>query len=1162
MARFNPKRQAKSHTKLLPARSITSLRETTEVHPYIVISPSDLVTIVNALFPERRPASSSLGIRSGASSMSGMSAISKQLSGPRGVFDNASIMSNSASSVISDNTTSREPLLNDNTNAPRRVSPISIQSGMQSQRHSFYEDDGFELRVSIYEMTQALGQEAISGSCHPCAENWAVLFISPDGQQLSTQMMHDPEDECDEDEYTSSSDSEEESSHLRPDLDKDYHQLRDSILKLVEDYEIPQSHTSGSESKTFSNRTSTVESPRKKHRSRPVSSAQSLSKNPYRVRDPTPPPEITARAVSKSKHAEVGGPEDPSILISMLEAAEKQCQAQSDFVNAHLYWKTLNQLHQLSSQSLKRDGFASLLNIFSRGPRDTIRRSTSAIEEYDAWLVWLKQSQERHDVTIDSMMKRLKTLRDKMWYVADVRVSKPYESAKNIALALKCMAAAKKYIPLKPRPTSRISANNLIHKSESQVMAEVAAPDDHGGPNKLSDDQSEITLKWLARFGIENFCKGEERIHRFCMEIETCINKLVGDSMMEAPDLWSSELYSRDMRILDSGRHRSDPFLNNIRSLNISGEESHESEPGRRGLKTGDFGRQGGRDLRSMSMRNGSQQSFDSGRHSISRMSTSYITEEDYFSLASPALSTDSSAQTFWSPFQTRSHSPTTSFTGQRPGTSSSSTNGTIREERATQAKQRFLNDLKQTITSLLVSDLGNLVFSRGSETDSWFTGALGQDCMDRREEAERKAARRRSKSKKRTLEKKRSFRDLRSAQNADLPIERLSQEWVEKGVLPTQRLSLEHNSGVVSDLHSNAGSSSTGNTVTGATKRRPNDTTRKNVVKEVGSLEFPYKNAFRRLLRMFSVHPNPYAKLNALFELEHLIIAYLTPSAPRRPRIRQDVATSSPETHHINAFGHSEPTISAPQAKNLEEAIGNCKERRSHTIGVGDPTSPIPRSDRASINQPNTASTDKIVDVLQDLFRDPEIRPKTLFRDLQFIASFVPAAILDKTERGKAFWDAGLAALGLKQDVCRTLIEVADEIVAHYATQREHRLFTAPSTDTQPAVPVMQYGMEDAAKMLTIAAKEGDPAAQRELGIFYIAHPELVERVTAPLSKPRETFKSQVMEMHGDGSAGRADPATMCVAYHWMGLSAIGGDDVAKRYLEQRGSQEINEIP
>ncbi|CZT53077.1 uncharacterized protein RSE6_14517 [Rhynchosporium secalis] len=1163
MARFRSGRPSRGKAKLLPARSITSLRETVEVHPYLVLGPSDLITMVNSLFPEKRPASSSLAkdtplgsVRSSASSVSGMSTVlqSSPITAPRNAFDNVSIISNSGSSVISDFTTSHEPLLEAST----------------SCRQSNYEDDGFELRVAIYEMTQTLGTEGVSGACHPCAENWTVLFMSPDGQALSHLLPHDPDEDDHEEEFTTSSDSDEEVTGSRPDLDKDYHQLRNSVLKLVEDYEIPQSLRPTSESETFSNRTYALESPRKKYRNRPGSSSQSQSKNPYRIQDSwaAQEPKNGSKQRYDSDSERQHDREAPSVLIAMLEAAVSQCQAQSDFVNAHLWWKTLNLLHQLSAPSLKRDGFASLLSIFSRGPRDSIRRSTSAIGEYDAWLVWLKQSQERHDVTIESMLKRLKAIRDKMWYVTDVKNSAAYEGARNIAMALKCMASPRKalYLPpagLRPRNASKSSTNNFLLKTEAQVMDMMAASDEQGGPNKLSDEQSEKTLRWLSQFSIENFCKGEERIHRFCLELETCINKLVGDNLMEGPVLWSSELYQRDKRLLDGGRQKSDLFVGGFGSLNLSGEDHSDTDTVRRGLRSTDFNRPGAglRDLRSMSARNNSQQSFDSGRFSISRMSNTgdLMDSQDYFGIASPVLTIDSTT-TFWSPFQTRAQSPTTSISSHRPGTSSSSMNETVtmKEERASLAKQRFLTDLKQTLTSLLISDLGTLVFARGSETDSWFSGSLGDDCLERKERAERKVRR---KSKKRTLEKKKSFRDLRGAQKAEALSDNPDtlKSKVERGPSSVGSRSTERGT---PDAHSTTESSTS--------EQHIGIGLRKTGSKDLDSPDFPYRKAFLRLLRMFSAHPNPYSKLNALFELEHLIIAYLTPAAPRRPRIRQEPLTAapqSPEVQHINAFGHTDAAIITPQAKNLEEAIGNCRERRSHILEEVENTAPVRGNDRSVANP---ASTDMIVDVLQDLFRDAEIRPKTLFRDLQFIASFVPASVLDKTERGKAFWDAGLAALGLKQDVCRTLIEIADEVVVHYTRTRKPTFSAATdaAAHTTASGELMKYSMQDAAKMWTITAKEGDPAAERELAIFYLTHPELVERVTAPLSKPRETFKAQVMEMHGGGgSAGkeerdreRSDPATMCVAYHWMELSATGGDELAKKYLRQR--EELNAIP
>jgi hypothetical protein len=191
------------------------------------------------------------------------------------------------------------------------------------------------------------------------------------------------------------------------------------------------------------------------------------------------------------------------------------------------------------------------------------------------------------------------------------------------------------------------------------------------------------------------------------------------------------------------------------------------------------------------------------------------------------------------------------------------------------------------------------------------------------------------------------------------------------------------------------------------------------------------------------------------------------------------------------------------------------------------------------------------IVEVLQDLFRDAQIRPKTLFRDLQFVASFVPAQILDRTDRGKAFWDAGLAALGLKQDVCRTMVEIADEIVAYDSNKRGD---SRSSTTKRPeeSSHLERFTMQDAARMWTITAKEGDATAERELAIFYLSWPDLLPRVTLPLSRPKDTFKPEMMRQQNEDPSKR-DPANMCVAYHWMELSSQGGDDLARKYLRSR---------
>ncbi|KAK6849402.1 hypothetical protein PG995_013235 [Apiospora arundinis] len=1185
LGRFKPSRAQRS-ARLLPARSITSLRETAEVHPYLVISPADIITLVNALFPEqRRPQSAhSSSIRSGAPSISNFSTVSQPISigTSRSNFDTASVLSMSASSVLSEATTSKEPLLEDQLgHGPQRHSPPLTDAASQ-KRLSNYEEDGYRLRLAMHEMVQILGPEVVSGACHPCAEKWAVVFISADGLGLSLQMTYDPDEEPEEENSSTTSETEDEDPEDRPELDKDYHQLRDSVLKLVEEFEIPQGLEDGGAKTTFSNRASGL----KKYRSRnkiltPESSM--ASRNPYRRRE----------AETRSSSSTFSSPTQPSnkgkdpmtpdesevtpVLVTMLTAASSQSRVQSDFVSAHLYWKTLQQLNALASPSLRRNGFATLLNIFSRGPRDSIRRSASAIEEYDAWLVWLKQSQERHEGLIDSMMKRLRALRDKMWYVTDVHNSAPYEHTRNICSALKIMGVPRRWGAFQRTRAqlSRGPAANFLYRNESQMVDLLAAGEEQGGPNKLSDDQAEKTVKWLELMGIENFCRGEERIHRFCCEVDSCIGKLVGENIVDGPVLWSSELYTRDRKSLEgtkSSVREKESFWNGDDSASVISDGRYTSTSSRPNSIA--------RDLRAMTTHNVSQLSVDS-RYSLSRASiaiSDVFDSQDYFGMASPVHAIDSNA-TFWSPFQStmpscasvtsRAQSPTTSITNLssafsyppqrkypsqessgRPGTSASS-NETIHLQRLSEEKQRFLEELRQTLTTLLLSEFGNYAFSNGSETDSWF-GGLGQECIDRREAQGRRLSKLVAKKdrankgtpKHRVLEKKKSFGNLRTANDHG------SVDGTGEGSETATVLS--NDSTATIETARSRGSTST-------TKNETHD--------------FPFSKAYKRLLRMFCVHPNPYVKLDALSKLEHLIVASLSTSGRR-----------SKWGLRSSAMAHEDENI-AGNSRILEQTIDNVKDRRSQAVQSPVLSPMQPRSgvkdDARSVISINPANTDAIANVLQSLFRDPSIRPKTLFRDLQFIAAFVPPSILDKTERGKAFWDTGLAALSLKQDVCRTMVEVADEIVKLQTQPRKTSVGSEDSLDSPRSA--LTYSLGDAARMWTITAKEGDPTAQRELALFHLSNPELVERTTLPLSKPREVFKQTVMEKYGarpgsssrhfgdraraglgvaapsmgpsdsgkDGDV-RNDPALMCVAIHWMEAAEQGGDELARTFLGQ----------
>lgn len=288
----------------------------------------------------------------------------------------------------------------------------------------------------------------------------------------------------------------------------------------------------------------------------------------------------------------------------------------------------------------------------------------------------------------------------------------------------------------------------------------------------------------------------------------------------------------------------------------------------------------------------------------------------------------------------------------------------------------------------------------------------------------------------------------------------------------------------------------------------------------------FDFDEVFRMLLRRFELQASPYVKLDILLELQSMLKAHRTDCGLEdRPR--------------------------TPQPDNVIH----------RGLGLRIDTSHAPRTSRGH---------DSTILSFRQLFQDPQLRPKTLFRDLQYIASLVPVNVLDSTPRGRAFWNATIAALDLKEENCISMIETADQIIQHHTFTRGHshvtsvlqakRDATAFSPPTpQPSDPsIADLTMSDAATLLQLTAKEGIPAAQRELATLYLTHPELLGICISPFSKVKDVFKD--LEKDAEGVSEKYDPMAMAVARHWMELSAKGGDGPAAMYL--RDKHELNMIP
>src|SRR5262249_43755907 len=94
----------------------------------------------------------------------------------------------------------------------------------------------------------------------------------------------------------------------------------------------------------------------------------------------------------------------------------------------------------------------------------------------------------------------------------------------------------------------------------------------------------------------------------------------------------------------------------------------------------------------------------------------------------------------------------------------SHSTSSSFRKTEAEITERRkFLDELRGTLIGLLLSDLAVEAWSAGSETDSWFSGSLGNDCILYKERMEAEAAER-QRAAARKLQRKKSAKSIRSS--------------------------------------------------------------------------------------------------------------------------------------------------------------------------------------------------------------------------------------------------------------------------------------------------------------------------------------------------------------------------------------------------------------
>jgi hypothetical protein len=789
-------------------------------------------------------------------------------------------------------------------------------------------------------------------------------------------------------------------------------------------------------------------------------------------------------------------------------------EANADSRNAQYWWTALRALrtdYPLSQLAQNDTRILRPILSISRKSYFKIQQETQTVE---ISLRYLEDGCDKISGLISDVLGRLHRLRDKMWYLADVTNSNIYEVTRNIALALRNMASSSfvanqsSSASIRGRKKPRSLAESILQEPEAQTISIMKAPLDQGGPRKLADEQIDMTRKWFQRFGVDNFCKGEERIHRFCMEIRIAASRLVGESMLESPVLWSSELYFRQRTFVDGLVTRSMPASSVTRPSSILSEEgptttSTQTHQILRGFESGS--RPQLFDSQSSPGRKSSFHSLGSDRWRTMRdfHGGDVLSIVDSPGRAVSATTADST-NSFWSPLPTQPQSAASvSSLPSRPPSFMNDSSSPRPVDQSGPRRVKFFEELRQRVICLLLSDLGSPVWSCGSETDTWLADMLAKAPVQRQ------------------LRKRESMERILGNDRASCPpcVKGVS---IVKTAVKSRR---SRSSGpIISGNPKPCLSSFASTAYAEAELEDP-------LALLTPADEFCYQAAYEDLMKRFSKQADPILKLDILHDLKSLVISSIQ---------------ENKDKEQVPILGERYSMVE-PTSRTSAKSAPSSRRTSCNPTTLSEPalSSQKPSDDAKAIDTEVSRSSNSVLDEKQVIDGIKTVlmttRPKTLFRDLQFITAFVPSDILNKTPGGKAFLHVGLAALAFKDDVCRSLVSVAGKIMINDNVKRK-----------APPLGSTDYSLRDAVQMWILAAKEGNATAQRELAILYLSSPELLPSASSPLTAPRDIFKPGMKYWQADGSK-RLSSQAMCLAMHWMQLAANNGDGIAKKKLEER---------
>ncbi|RMZ79729.1 hypothetical protein DV738_g3266, partial [Chaetothyriales sp. CBS 135597] len=778
---------------------------------------------------------------------------------------------------------------------------------------------------------------------------------------------------------------------------------------------------------------------------------------------------------------------------SLADRLEERCSLARSASNnlESFYWQSaLDALHQAHSPATWVVNDSRIFkSILSRFPPPV---SASVLDQLDQTVNGL----QHHFIVLKERIAKaslqLGRLKIKMWYVMGVTNSEAYERARNISRALNYMAvsgqggaeAASRASSDRERPATSASAtSSIFEQSRIDTMNILKAPKEHGGPRKLADSQIDMTKRWLDRHNIENFCKGEERIHRFCMEIKILAKNLVGDSLLESPVLWSSDLWAKERAMFDiSGASPFHP-ASSTRAPSVMSETLSSAQfSARPSIRTLDSGsRSLDADLSTSPGRKGSFPALGAPRFNRDLLGS------ELASSLSPGhaftATSGESVSTIFSPLPSLSRSATSvSSRSQTPSVYNEAV--ILKVSDPVSGKALFLERLQHELTCLLLSDLGNPVWSRGSETDSWLAGARQNPAI----------------------------------------VQRLLRRKLVASVLPMPELPVQLGEQPRKPKRTPASLKrwSSDDAYRFASGNELAHTPAADQAQERSAAALAEERELQDVLERLSRQVDPAMKLQAVHDFKQLALAF---SHNRNHNHNRDVLTTS------------SPSGQGPSRTPLRrQSLGN----QSSALQPQTPTSPGPARPQAS-----SPSENEIVKELKTVLL--KLRPATLFRDLQYIAAFISVDALSDSEARRAFWHVGLAALASKDEICRCMVDLADQIVSKdLTTTPTHRLDGSadPNGGESALIRAKDYWI--------LAAREGSPVAQRELAGLYLTHPKIPPIISLPLTLSSEIFKQDIKSQN-EPEHNPAHTQALCLALHWMNAAAANGDEIAKRRIQER---------